>query len=209
MSEAKPTKRRLDVHALYRVTKDLQAEIATLRARVAELEKASDNKSWIYSPATEISAQRVIIEDLSALPLTSAPSLAEYLRTSKLTRPNVFGNYLRYTDEKGNAPEEPKDVDDVVNVIDHITGEQFEWTIEKEEEEQPTTVREWIEQLPDGYRERALEQCVRSDYLCDSMRQALDFFADWRETEEKRGFWWDVYNHYLNGTPLPPLPEQP
>ncbi len=65
----------------------------------------------------------------------------------------------------------------------------------KSQEEQPDTVRGWLKQLPDGYRERALGQCERLNKPCDSIE---DFY-----------FWGDVYRHYIYGTPLPPLPEQP
>ena len=79
---------------------------------------------------------------------------------------------------------------------------------ELEKATEPTTVREWLEQLPDGYRERALEQCDCLDERCTSMSMALIIFSVWEDTQEKFRFWNAVDEHYTEGTPLPPLPEQ-
>jgi hypothetical protein len=79
---------------------------------------------------------------------------------------------------------------------------------ELEKATEPTTVREWLEQLPDGYRERALEQCDCLDERCTSMSMALIIFSVWEDTQEKFRFWNAVDEHYAERTPLPPLPEQ-
>jgi hypothetical protein len=81
--------------------------------------------------------------------------------------------------------------------------------LEKAAEPEPTTFRGWLEKLPDGYRERALAQCYYPGNLEVSIDGAILGFASWSATEEGYSFWNEVYSHYLNGTPLPPLPEQP
>jgi len=81
--------------------------------------------------------------------------------------------------------------------------------LEKADEPEPTTVREWLERLPDGYRERALGQCDCLGEPIQSMVAALLMFSDWDETEEDFSFWNAVKNHYEKGKPLPPLPKQP
>jgi hypothetical protein len=78
----------------------------------------------------------------------------------------------------------------------------------KAAEPEPATVRGWLEQLPDGYRERALRQCVCADEPRKSITDSLYIFSFWAATEEKEDFWVGVYNHYINGTHLPPLPEE-
>jgi hypothetical protein len=86
--------------------------------------------------------------------------------------------------------------------------------------EQPTanggkkTVVEYLMELPDGYRERALEQydpefAKRAYEAWGSPRntsEAIQRFSDWKKTDEKEDFWLAVYDHYHVGTPLPPLP---
>ena len=84
--------------------------------------------------------------------------------------------------------------------------------------EQPTsttnagtkTVVEYLMELPDGYRERALEQYDPAFWPTDepicTIQDAIFSFARWKKTNEEHHFWLAVYNHYANGTPLPPLP---
>lgn len=76
------------------------------------------------------------------------------------------------------------------------------------EKRKPTTVRGWLEQLPEGYRERALGQCTCLDEKASSMEQAILDFQEWDITEEKGDFWVAVVRHYVKGTPLPPLPNK-
>ena len=70
---------------------------------------------------------------------------------------------------------------------------------------------EWLNDLPDGYRERAVANCKEwtdgkptDVYL--SIQEAIQGMCNWFETPEKEEFWRDVYFHYAYGTPLPPLP---
>jgi len=71
------------------------------------------------------------------------------------------------------------------------------------------TVVEYLMELPEGYRERALEQYdpgldPTAEPTC--MQDAIRLFAAWYKTIEGHDFWQDVCNHYENGSPLPPLP---
>jgi len=74
------------------------------------------------------------------------------------------------------------------------------------------TIKEWLMELPDGYRERALENANK--YLavntCDvtevSLLRTINCAFVWKETHEGHRFWKRVKDHYAKGTPLPPLP---
>ena len=72
------------------------------------------------------------------------------------------------------------------------------------------TVLEWLNELPDGYRERALDQCDDDcNYLkAESMPEALLSFNSWNNTYEKDMFWRRVWR-YFNGErkTLPKLPK--
>lgn len=70
------------------------------------------------------------------------------------------------------------------------------------------TVKEWLQELPDGYRERALGQMVAPEKNADSIGYAVLSIAVWEGAAEGWEFWDDVYKHYTQGTPLPPLPEE-
>jgi len=81
-------------------------------------------------------------------------------------------------------------------------------------ETEPTTVLGWLQKLPDGYRERAIEQYdpefvekeIDTWGQPKEMQGAIRVFALWEKTIERGDFWYGVYNHYDQGTPLPPLP---
>ena len=78
----------------------------------------------------------------------------------------------------------------------------------------PTTVLGWLEFLPDGYRERAIGQYDEKFVVKEiatwgqpkEMQGAIRNFALWETTIERGDFWYDVYEHYRSGTPLPELP---
>jgi hypothetical protein len=77
------------------------------------------------------------------------------------------------------------------------------------EQPEPTTVLGWLQRLPDGYRERAIGQCdpefvPTAEPIC--IQDAISSFAEWMYTNEKDEFWNDVFFHYYQGKPLPPLP---
>ena len=70
------------------------------------------------------------------------------------------------------------------------------------------TIKEWLEELPDGYRERALvnagKRSSRKKYK--TMWKAVYSAFVWHYTDEDWKFWNAVADHYLSSTPLPPLP---
>jgi hypothetical protein len=96
--------------------------------------------------------------------------------------------------------------DQAVNEIATLRARVAE--LEKAAEPEPTTVRGWLERLPDGYRERALRQCVRPDEPSDSIISAAFIFNRWCKTSEGADFWIRVYYHYRDKEPLPPLPNE-
>ena len=68
------------------------------------------------------------------------------------------------------------------------------------------TVKEWLMELPDGYRERALVQCDRKDILCETLQDAVTAFSDWDLTFETDKLWYKVKFAIENSMPLPELP---
>jgi hypothetical protein len=72
------------------------------------------------------------------------------------------------------------------------------------------TIKEWLSELPDGYRERALKYAKQSklDIETGRMGFALSKAFPWKYTNESFDFWCSVYSHYmLDNFPLPPLPD--
>lgn len=77
------------------------------------------------------------------------------------------------------------------------------------------TVKDYLNELPDGYRELALanfdqEFCDSRPYRIDQIEDAadaLDFAFDWASTSQGEDFWNDVQNHLIFESDLPPLPE--
>lgn len=72
---------------------------------------------------------------------------------------------------------------------------------------------EWLNELPDGYRERAVANCKdwaggKPTDEWGSMGGALWGMCDWGETPEGNNFWSAVHKHYINNTPLPPIPNE-
>ena len=71
--------------------------------------------------------------------------------------------------------------------------------------------KKYLNQLPDGYRERALsqinEECVNDTSVTDTVLTAIFKFCNWEDTEEGEDFWGNVYDHYEYGNPLPLLPN--
>lgn len=69
------------------------------------------------------------------------------------------------------------------------------------------TIKERLQELPDGYRELALKyENWRGVIKVENMADAINSFVDWKDTKEWSTFWHDVYMHYEKWTPLPPLP---
>jgi len=73
----------------------------------------------------------------------------------------------------------------------------------------PKTVKQWLETLPDGYRERALANCTRPDGLETSLHHTIPAAFRWADTPEGGKFWKQVYLWACNPdkNPLPPLPD--
>lgn len=73
---------------------------------------------------------------------------------------------------------------------------------------QPRTIREWLETLPPGYRERALKNMEHSSSGRAelNMWDALDQAFVWGDSPEGLGFWEDVSLYFDTETPLPELP---
>jgi len=73
-------------------------------------------------------------------------------------------------------------------------------------EKQFKTTEEWLQKLPEGFRDRALDQIRNRGMEQESMVEALYAFAVWNETREGHEFWSAVTRHYRYDTPLPKLP---
>lgn len=74
-------------------------------------------------------------------------------------------------------------------------------------------VKYFLNQLPDGYRERALAQVderrIKNMPLASDLSEALFCFSRWDDTKEGDGFWHQVYNHYQYPNQYPTLPLLP
>jgi hypothetical protein len=76
------------------------------------------------------------------------------------------------------------------------------------------TVSEWLSELPDGYRERALmnRDSANAGYKTGSMSSAISHAFTWRKSPEGQKFWLKVQRSFydnggVNLPPLPPLPD--
>lgn len=80
------------------------------------------------------------------------------------------------------------------------------------EEPKPKTIRELLTELPDGYRELAMEALATAqvgvgDAPTASLNDALFNSFAWRSTPQGYKWWKKVFEHTRDNTPLPPLPE--
>jgi hypothetical protein len=95
---------------------------------------------------------------------------------------------------------------ETVNYTARIGGEWHYW----EAVPNPKTVKQRLETLPEGYRERALANCQNPDEEVSCLLQAVFHMGSWGNTPEGMDFWHAVYkwseNPYEN--PLPPLPDE-
>lgn len=75
---------------------------------------------------------------------------------------------------------------------------------------EPTTVKEWLETLPDGYRERAISQGDKNwlNDGCGDLWNAIHHFKEWDITDEGIDFWKQMSEWSIDCDGLPPLPEQ-
>jgi len=79
----------------------------------------------------------------------------------------------------------------------------------------PKTIREWLETLPDGYRELALKYYnpkYHDGLSVNSLSSAILGTCHWRSTSEEEGegfeFWNAVYEWTHGRGELPPLPQE-
>ena len=72
------------------------------------------------------------------------------------------------------------------------------------------TIREWLETLPDGYRERALKNYDPKFSDDEGLAGAIAIAFIWDETPDCEGyeFWNAVYEWALGEGELPPLPQE-
>lgn len=78
----------------------------------------------------------------------------------------------------------------------------------------PRPIKDWLAELPPGYRERALAnydpEFARNDdgSLCETgtLSLAIDSAFNWETAPEGEGFWEQVWIAIVESTPLPPLP---
>lgn len=74
------------------------------------------------------------------------------------------------------------------------------------------TILEWLQELPSGYKERAISQYdpnFRTDVPPKNIKDALLFFSDWSDTKEGGAFWHQVFDHYFYNEEPPELPDEP
>ena len=75
------------------------------------------------------------------------------------------------------------------------------------------TIREWLNELPDGYRELALANEPKRKSLFDNtkesdMASAIASAFLWSKSKEGMPFWSAVQDHFDEmAPPLPPLPN--
>lgn len=73
-------------------------------------------------------------------------------------------------------------------------------------------VKYFLNQMPDGYRERALSQMSENSIAAmqrpKDMKDAIVAFNRWAKTKEGEEFWDKVFRHYKSIVPLPPLPSE-
>lgn len=69
------------------------------------------------------------------------------------------------------------------------------------------TIGEWIDLLPDGYREMAKANANVSSITvpAEDMADAIGRAFEWSKTPEGHQFWKCLRDHYSEGTPLPSL----
>lgn len=104
---------------------------------------------------------------------------------------------------------------DVVYATEKVLSGQ-ECTETPQPTKSPTTYRECLEALPDGYRELALKNAEEQkwrkrnpDSYCKNVCDAVSLCIVWNQTPQKYIFWDAVYDHYKIGIPatLPELPN--
>jgi hypothetical protein len=96
----------------------------------------------------------------------------------------------------------------MVRQIESYSKKQKEKVLMPPEKEakEPETIKEWLETLPDGYRELALKNFNRDNIKADCLSYAIMNAFTWKEAEEGGDFWRGVHNHFVNTkNELPPI----
>lgn len=72
------------------------------------------------------------------------------------------------------------------------------------------TIKEWLETLPDGYREGALANMDQSENIniCKGLPEATGRAFVWKNTPEGHEFWKAVWVWAYGFGELPQLPEE-
>lgn len=83
--------------------------------------------------------------------------------------------------------------------------------VEYELKQKGKKISEWLNELPDGYRELALanfKEQGKSNDVFYNIGNVIFYSFDWENTKENYYFWNEVYNYLLgNISDLPPLPK--
>lgn len=61
--------------------------------------------------------------------------------------------------------------------------------IQKPDEPQPKTIREWFEELPEPYRSEAIDNCKRCDNEEVSLPDALQAGFNWSTSKQGHSYW--------------------
>ena len=74
------------------------------------------------------------------------------------------------------------------------------------------TIKEWFNELPDGYRALALKNAIDFNENvinidCKDICEAMSVAFIWDHTIEGHDFWSKVYDHYFPRPSHPPLPN--
>lgn len=116
------------------------------------------------------------------------------------------GDYTEHTMESMQAPAGRLNIDMLaVEAWLGELGREDRALLTTTEPEQPRTIRQWLETLPDGYRERALanmDKGFENYEVCD-LRGAIAAAFLWADSPEGLDFWASIADDNV----FPPLPE--
>lgn len=73
----------------------------------------------------------------------------------------------------------------------------------------PTTIMGWLLTLPQPYRTLAIKNMAEknAENYCSDIIGAIGYGFSWAGSPEGTCFWSGVYNHYIRGGNLPPIPQ--
>src|SRR5690625_2569316 len=159
---------------------------------LSEAQKAMDRKGW---------TRKQLADEIG----TSANYLTQIFRGDRILNFKMVAKIEYALDLKYGIYEESNQRIEMKE--SGLFNDEFQSVADNEPTEEKTAL-EWLEDLPDGYRERALENY---DYMYDGIYPIgglsdaiLDSFH-WRSTPEGHKFWKTVYEWALGYVELPPL----